>query len=95
MQGFTGGALVKNLPASAGDTRDVGLIPGWEDSLEKNRATRSSILTWRIPWAEEPCRLQSCKSDMTDPLNRQYNANNTYIKLTMYARNSSKILILY
>ena len=29
MQGFTGGALVKNLPASAGDTRDATSIPGW------------------------------------------------------------------
>ena len=29
MQGFPGGAVVKNLPASAGDARDTGLIPGW------------------------------------------------------------------
>ena len=28
-QGFPGGAVVKSLPASAGDERDVGLIPGW------------------------------------------------------------------
>ena len=27
---------------------------GWEDSLEKEMATRSSILAWRIPWTEEP-----------------------------------------
>ena len=31
---------------------------GWEDSLEKKMATHSSILAWRIPWAEEPGRLQ-------------------------------------
>ena len=37
---------------------DVGLIPGQEDSLEESMATHSSILTWRIPWTEEPCRLQ-------------------------------------
>ena len=31
----------------------------WEDSLEKGTATHSSILAWRIPWTEEPGRLQS------------------------------------
>ena len=35
---------------------------GWEDSLEKQRATHSSILVWRIPWREEPGRLQSMGS---------------------------------
>ena len=32
---------------------------GWEDPLEEEMATRSSILAWRIPWTEEPGRLQS------------------------------------
>ena len=32
---------------------------GWEDPLEKGMATHSSIHAWRIPWTEEPCRLQS------------------------------------
>ena len=32
---------------------------GWEDPLEKEMATHSSILAWRIPWMEEPGRLQS------------------------------------
>ena len=32
---------------------------GWEDHLEKGMATHSSILAWRIPWAEEPGGLQS------------------------------------
>ena len=32
---------------------------GWEDPLEEGMATHSSILAWRIPWAEEPGRLQS------------------------------------
>ena len=35
---------------------------GWEDSLEKEMATHSSILHWRIPWSEEPGRLQSTGS---------------------------------
>ena len=34
---------------------------GWEDPLEKEMATHSSILAWRIPWTEEPCGLQSIK----------------------------------
>ena len=34
---------------------------GWEDPLEKEMATHSSI-NWRIPWTEEPCRLQSMGS---------------------------------
>ena len=35
---------------------------GWEDALEKGIATHSCILAWRIPWREEPCRLQSVGS---------------------------------
>ena len=46
-----------NLPASAGGVRDEGSIMGWEDRLEKEMATHSSTLAWRIPWTEEPGRL--------------------------------------
>ena len=46
--------MVKNPPANAGDIRDVGLILGQEDALEKGMETHSSIFAWRIPWAEEP-----------------------------------------
>ena len=35
---------------------------GWEDPLEKETATHSSILTWEIPWTEEPSRLPSVES---------------------------------
>ena len=35
---------------------------GWEDHLEKGMATKSGILTWRIPWTEEPGGLQSVGS---------------------------------
>ena len=35
---------------------------GWEDPLEKGKATHSSILAWRIPWTEEPGGLQSMGS---------------------------------
>ena len=51
--------MVKNSPAKAGDMRDMGLMPGSEDPLEKCMATHSSILALRIPCAEEPGMLQS------------------------------------
>ena len=51
--------MVKNLPANAGDIRDVGLILGGEDPLVKEVASHSSILAWGIPWTEEPGGLQS------------------------------------
>ena len=50
--------MVKNLPANAGSVRDVDLTPGSEDPLEEEMATHSSILAWRIPWTDEPGRLQ-------------------------------------
>ena len=53
--GFPGGSDGKESTCNAGDS---GLIPGWEDPLGKEMATHSSILAWRIPWAEEPDRLQ-------------------------------------
>ena len=52
--GFPGGAVVKNPPANAGDTRDADSIPGWEDPLEKEMITHSDILAWKIPQTEEP-----------------------------------------
>ena len=51
--------MVKNLPASAGDIRDMSLIPVSGDPLEKEMTTHCSILAWRIPWTEEPDGLQS------------------------------------
>ena len=50
---FPSGAVVKNLPTNAGD---VSWILGWEDPLEKEMATHSSILAGKIPWTEEPGR---------------------------------------
>ena len=48
--------LVKNLPAVR-ETQVRSL--GWEDPLEKEMATHSSILAWRMPWTEEPGGLCS------------------------------------
>ena len=47
---------VKHLPAMQ---KTWVLFLGWEDPLEKEMATHSSILAWRIPWTEERGRLQS------------------------------------
>ena len=57
--GFSGGSVVKNPPANAGDG---SLIPGLGRSLDEEMATHSSILAWRIPWTEEPGGLQSMGS---------------------------------
>ena len=51
--------VVKNTPANPGEVSDVGSILGQEDPLEEGMATHSSILAWRIPWAEEPGGLHS------------------------------------
>ena len=46
---------------------------GWEDSLEEGIATHSSTLAWRIPWTEEPGRLQSMGSQsQTQPSNYHF-----------------------
>ena len=50
---------MKNLPANAGDARDEVRSLGWEDPLEQEMATHSSILAWEIPWTQEPGGLQS------------------------------------
>ena len=54
---FLVGSVVRNLPANVGDVGFdpwVGKIP-----LEKEMATHSSTLAWKIPWTEEPGRQQS------------------------------------
>ena len=62
-------AQVKNLPAMQEMQETQVQFLGWEDCLEEGMATHSSILAWRIPWTEEPGRLQptgSQESDMTE-----------------------------
>ena len=48
--------MVKNLP---GMPETLVRSLGWEDPLEKEMATRSSLLAWRLPWTEDPGGLQS------------------------------------
>ena len=56
---FPGSSVVKNSPAKK-ETWVQSL--GWENPLEKEMATCSSILVWEIPWIEEPGELQSLGS---------------------------------
>ena len=56
---FPGGSDSKESAYNAGDP---GSIPGSGRSLEKSTAIHSGILAWRIPWTEEPGRLQSMGS---------------------------------
>ena len=46
--------MITNLLANAGDVKDTSLIPEWDNPLEKEMATHSSILDWKVPWTEEP-----------------------------------------
>ena len=58
--------MVNNLPAML---QTMIQFLGWDDRLEKEMATHSSILAWRIPWTGEPGSLQSMgrkESDTTD-----------------------------
>ena len=56
----SGGSDGKESACSVGDPSS---IPESEDPLEKGMATHSSILAWKIPWTEEPGRLQSMESE--------------------------------
>ena len=49
----------KESAYNAGASGDTASIPGLGRSLEEGTATQSSVLAWRIPWIEEPGRLQS------------------------------------
>ena len=51
--------MVKNLPANAGDVRDVGSVPGLGRSLGGGHGNLLRVLAWIIPWTEESGGLQS------------------------------------
>ena len=61
-RGFLGGSVVKNPPAMQEPQETWVRSLGREDLLEKAMATQSSIHAWKIPWTEEPGRLQSMGS---------------------------------
>ena len=74
---MTGGSVVKNLPANAGD---VGSIPG--SGIEQEMATDFSILAWEIPWTEEPGGLQSMGSQSQIRLSIWTTTTNDIYKLS-------------
>ena len=96
--GFPSGAVIKNLPADAGDARDEGLIPESGRSPGEEIATRSSILAWKIPWVEDPGRLQPTGSQSRTWLSMHKYANKyTDMKIkhtTLYIIASLKIKYL-
>ena len=53
------GQTVKKKKESACNVGNLVSHQGWEDPLEEEIATHSSILIWRIPWTEDPGGLQS------------------------------------
>ena len=59
--GFSGSSAVNNPPSYKMQELWVPSL-GWEDPLEEEMATHSSILAWEIPWTEKPSRLQSMGS---------------------------------
>ena len=56
---FPSGSAVKNLPAMQDSQTMWVWSLGWKDPLEEGMATHFNILAWRIPWTEEPGKLQS------------------------------------
>ena len=60
--------VAQTVKASSYNAGDLVQSLGWEDPLEKEMATHSSILAWKVPWTEEPGRLQSMGSQRV----RQY-----------------------
>ena len=76
---------VKNPPAMQ-ETQETWVRSlGWEDPLEKEMATRSSILAWEIPWTEEPGGLQPKESQKSQSI---MNNAITEIKSTLEGTNS-------
>ena len=60
--GFSGGTVIKNLHAVQELQETWVQSLDWEDPLEQGMAVHSSILAWKIPWTEEPGRLQAMGS---------------------------------
>ena len=76
-----GASLVAQMiKESACNVEDLGSIPGSGRSLEKGMATHFSILTWRIPWTEEPGRLQSMGSQRV----KHNGATNTFFTFSQW-----------
>ena len=78
--GFPSGAMVKNLPGNVEVQNMHVWSLGWEDPLEKEMATHSSTLPWRIPWKKSLvgyCPWDHKESDITEQLSMHAH---TYIR---------------
>ena len=88
--------MVKNLPIM--QETQVGSL-GWEDALEEEMATHSSILAWRIPWTEEPGGLYSSwihkELDRTAGLTFTLLAYKALARLTLSISSPSYAIILF
>ena len=98
------GSVVKNLPLM----QEMWVwSPGWEDPLQEEMATHSSILAWKIPWTEEPGGLQSIGSQrvrykwVAEHVHTQNNVNKfyflmpfleTFISTHISVRNAQKLI---
>jgi len=82
--GFPGGSVVKGIHLPMQETQVLSL--GWEDPLEKETATHSSILAWKILWTEKPGRLQSMESQKSWTLLRNSTTANFMIHLVQCKR---------
>ena len=79
--GFPGGSAVKNQPVM----QEMGVQSlGQEAVLEKDMAIYSNIVAWEIPWAEEPCRLQSMKLQKNWTQLSDYTTNNIIDKKQLF-----------
>ena len=76
--------MVKNLPAMQELQETWVPSLGWEDPLEEGMATHSSIFAWRIPWREEPGRLQSIGSQTVTHDSSNLACRHASIYSTMY-----------
>ena len=80
--------MVKNLPAMP-KTRVQFL--GWEDSLQKEMETHTSLLVWRIPWTEEPGGLQSMGSQSQKRLHdKHFKQNGTSQNIKKHIKHLNK-----
>ena len=73
---------------------DEDSILGWEDPLEEGMATHPSILAWRIPWTEEPSRLQSMGSQSQTRLKQLSTQASTY-NATLCTGDASDNILCY
>ena len=81
LKGLLGGSVVKNLPGKQ-ETWVQSL--GQEDPLEKEMATHSSILAWRISWTEEPGGLQSIGWQESDTTEQLHNKKDSGVNTTFF-----------